>query len=263
MAIAVLGRGLGAVIYPLFLQFLFDYYAYTGTFLIIGACFLQGVPLGALLRPPDKGQHKKQDAKPKDLKMTDWQAAGDLLEKVEIEKEEDKKEHKPPLWTRIIKAIDLTLLKEPVVLAYLSHTTVVAIPMTIVATYAASLADELGLSKQEAAWSISAYGIAIVVATVTAGIVFDMKIVRKHIYQVYAVHVLLLGVLLLFTPTLNGEVAPFVVFSVVLGALMGVLLNERMVVLSHLVPVSRYPSAVGLCTCFSGVGMFLGPVLGG
>ncbi|CAH1774303.1 unnamed protein product [Owenia fusiformis] len=125
-----------------------------------------------------------------------------------------------------------------------------------------ALGKERNVSELKAAFLISAVGICDTVGRVSSGILFDVPGVKRFRQRIYCLSMLLSGILAILWPICT-EYTQLLVFSTLFGLITSPINSQRMTIAGDLVPKEDLYHAVGLTAFFQGVGIMLGPLLGG
>ena len=308
MSFAMMGRSIGAVVFPAIVAKLIHEYGFSGVYLILSALYFHYVACGALFRQPDymvtmvkqarkeelsnetsarhnqpEGEHGNKDiqsddkhysvSKPSSLQDTtdntdDHQVCVLQSNSVEL-KPEDKGDNvglnedlKMPLYKRLIDLFGLHLLKQSLYVAFCLNVTLSSATIVTVVIFSASFAKSVGVTEGQMLVGMSLWGATAVFVRPIVGLLFDLpkvKVIRTHAYCI----ILLLFVVLQIATPLVRSFPTYLIYMLLLAALVSVLTTQEVVIYGDLVSRKYYPNAVGLAGIFKAVGTLLGPVFAG
>lgn len=129
-------------------------------------------------------------------------------------------------------------------------------------TFLAALAAEAGISRMQVAAILAVSSGVNIPGRFLTGVVFDLKCVRPHRDLLFGIVSILTALVAVLLPLSEDFyiMAGLCVMHFFFGSSMH---SQHMTVLSDLVESRQLASAMGLCRFFQGVGVIVGPILGG
>lgn len=218
---------------------LYDQFGWRGSFLILGGLLLNCCVAGSLMRPIGPGPPP---------------SAGDGDDKVAPAR-------KTALQT-LNSFIDLTLFSHRGFLLYLLGNVVMFFGLFAPLVYLSNYAQSKGVSKEKAAFLLSALAFVDMFARPSMGLLANTRWVRPRVQYFFAAAVLYNGVCHVLAP-LAVDYVGFVVYAVFFGFAFGWLSAVLFETLMDLVGAQRFSSAVGLVTIVECGPVLLGPPLTG
>ncbi|XP_005397484.1 PREDICTED: monocarboxylate transporter 2 isoform X2 [Chinchilla lanigera] len=231
-----------------FNQFLSNTYGWKGSFLILGAIFLNACVAGALMRPLGP----KQTASPSKNKI------GIKEESLGSEKIHKKKS----LAQKINHYLDFSLFKHRGFLIYLSGNVIMFLGFFAPVIFLAPYAKDQGIDEYSAAFLLSVMAFVDMFARPSIGLVANSKYVRPRIQYFFSLAILFTGVCHLLCP-LAKNYSSLVVYAAFFGFGFGSVSSVLFETLMDLVGAPRFSSAVGLVTIVECGPVLLGPPLAG
>ncbi|KAM6153299.1 monocarboxylate transporter 2 [Erethizon dorsatum] len=231
-----------------FNQFLFNTYGWKGSFLILGAIFLNACVAGALMRPlgPKKTTtHSKN--------------------KIGIREESSgsKKIHKKKSVTQNInRYLDFSLFKHRGFLIYLSGNVIMFLGFFAPIIFLAPYAKDKGIDEYSAAFLLSVMAFVDMFARPSVGLIANSKLIRPRIQYFFSLAIMFNGVCHLLCP-LAKDYPSLVVYAAFFGFGFGSVSSILFETLMDLVGAPRFSSAVGLVTVVECGPVLLGPPLAG
>ncbi|KAM9312443.1 monocarboxylate transporter 2 [Gastrophryne carolinensis] len=215
-------------------QFLFNYFGWRGSFLILGGLLLNCCVAGAFMRPigPKPVQKDVEQAE----KLTACQ--------------------------NINKYLDLSLFKHRGFLIYLSGNVIMFLGFFAPIVFLAAYAKHMGIDQYSAAFLLSILAFVDMVARPSMGIVANSKYIRPRIQYFFSFAILYNGICHILCPFANSYTG-LVIYSVFFGFAFGMVSSVLFETLSDLVGPARFSSAVGLVTIVECCPVLLGPPLAG
>ena len=140
MALSAVGSGIGALLAPPLMLFLYNEYGFQGTFIIMGAACLNCCVGGALYRP--------LETKPKDKRPT--------------------------------KLFEWSLFLRPGYLGYFTLMWGLMLTAALISGYIPALGLEVGLTELEATTLLSMIGIADIIGSLAFGMFLDIPQIRRY-----------------------------------------------------------------------------------
>ena len=252
MAMATLGSGFGSVALAPLATVLLQEYSWTGAMLIMGALMFHNGAVGGLLRPLPKIEINRDE---NETELIDGNC----------EKEEPKgcvPSCISSIATKCKESEGYKLLRNPTYLLYCF--TVMGLPFFTQLTFLMipPLAEERGLSRNEAALILSIMGISDMCGRFFHGVLFDLKFVRGRRRALYA----LLGMMLACVNvcfSLPTTFAGFAAVAICWGLMESGFHGQRATVQSEFVPKSQISKSLGNMIFCQGVGNLLAPTTGG
>ncbi|XP_026106505.1 monocarboxylate transporter 1-like [Carassius auratus] len=217
-------------------SWLFDYFGWRGSFLILGGALLNCCVAGSLMRPIGP---KAQPASPK-------------------EDGEPKGQEKKTCMQTINSFLDLTLFTHRGFLLYLLGNVVMFFGLFAPLVFLSNYAKSKEISKDKAAFLLSILAFTDMIARPSMGLVANTRWVRPRIQYFFAASVLYNGVCHLLAP-LSTDYVGFAIYAVFFGVAFGWLSSVLFETLMDLVGAQRFSSAVGLVTIVECGPVLLGP----
>ena len=124
------------------------------------------------------------------------------------------------------------------------------------------LAKSKGVTQMQSSYLVSIVGVIDSVARFTSGFVLDMKHVKPYRLLVYNGVMFGVGVVSMVMPSVQGFTG-FAVISAIYGALTGIYVAQKSVVVVDVLGLEKMASSFGLLLGFQGIGSILGPTLAG
>ena len=129
-------------------------------------------------------------------------------------------------------------------------------------TFLSSLAAEIGVNRTQVAAILAVSSAVNIPCRFFTGVIFDLKSVRPHRDVLFGIVSMLTALVAILLPLSQN----FFVMSALCTAHFffgSSMHSQQMTVLSDLVESRQLASAMGLCRFFQGVGVIIGPVIGG
>ena len=120
----------------------------------------------------------------------------------------------------------------------------------------------LGLTSSEIAYVLSVASALEIISRPVCGAVFDLPIVRPHKRDLWLLSGILCGISLIILPFSNSF-AMFFIFWILYTTFAGIVHVQHLGIISDLVGSKNLASAMGLIRFSMGMGLLLGPTLGG
>ncbi|XP_045164709.1 monocarboxylate transporter 3-like [Mercenaria mercenaria] len=236
--IACCGSGVGGFVFAPLMEYLISVYSWKGAMWVVSAIVLNGVPLGALLRP---------------LEVVEKEVALD-------EAREKKEDSKINCCGDISKMFDFDLLKSPTFLIYGLSCFFCMLGFYIPFYFIPDLAEEFGVTSQEGAWLISIIGILNTVTRVAAGWLADRSWADPT--KINGVLLTLCGIATLFVPKYSnyGVMATYCAFF---GICIAVFVSYRPIITSKLLGIEKLASSFGLVCMCQGLASLIGAPIAG
>lgn len=228
-----------------FNQFLLNTYGWKGSFLILGAIFLNACVAGALMRPVEPKQTSKSKTK------------------VSIREDDSnvKKSHKKKsTWERINDYLDFSLFTHRGFLIYLSGNVIMFLGFFAPIIFLAPYAKDKGIDEYSAAFLLSVMAFVDMFARPSVGLIANSKLVRPRIQYFFSFAIMFNGLCHLLCP-LAEDYTSLVLYAVFFGLGFGSVSSILFETLMDLVGPQRFSSAVGLTTVVECCPVLLGPPL--
>lgn len=224
-------------------QFLFNWFGWRGSFLILGGLLLNCCVAGSLMRPlaPPLNKAKKDEELATIATMTT---------------------EKRTAWQTINKYLDLTLFKHRGFLIYLSGNVIMFLGFFAPIVFLAAYAKDMGVDEYSAAFLLSILAFVDMVARPSMGLLANSRWVRPKIQYFFSFAVLYNGVCHILCPLVENYTG-LVVYSVFFGFAFGMVSSVLFETLMDLVGAQRFSSAVGLTTIVECCPVLIGPPLAG
>ena len=221
-----------------FNSWLFDYFGWRGSFLILGGLLLNCCVAGSLMRPIGP---KPQPA----VKSGDGEPPA-----------------KKTCFQTINSFIDLTLFKHRGFLLYLFGNCFMFFGLFSPLVFLSNYAKSEGIEKNKASFLLSILAFVDMFARPSMGLLANTKWVRPRIQYFFAASILYNGVCHLCVPV-TTDYTGFIIYSIFFGFAFGWLSSVLFETLMDLVGAQRFSSAVGLVTIVECAPVLLGPPLTG
>ncbi|EHB09279.1 Monocarboxylate transporter 2 [Heterocephalus glaber] len=230
-----------------FNQFLFNTYGWKGSFLILGAIFLNACVAGALMRPLG----------PKQITSHSKTKVG-----IREESSGSKKIHKKSIAQKINQYLDFSLFKHRGFLIYLSGNVIMFLGFFAPVIFLAPYAKDQGIDEYSAAFLLSVMAFVDMFARPSVGLIANSKLIRPRIQYFFSSAILFTGVCHLLCP-LAKDYTSLVIYAAFFGFGFGSVSSVLFETLMDLVGAQRFSSAVGLVTIVECGPVLLGPPLAG
>lgn len=231
-----------------FNQFLFNTYGWKGSFLILGAIFLNACVAGALMRP----------LRPKHTTSHSKNKTG-----IREERSDSKKIHKKKsIAQKINQYLDFSLFKHRGFLIYLSGNVIMFLGFFAPVIFLAPYAKDQGIDEYSAAFLLSVMAFVDMFARPSVGLIANSKFIRPRIQYFFSFAILFTGVCHLLCP-LAKDYPSLVTYAAFFGFGFGSVSSILFETLMDLVGAPRFSSAVGLVTVVECGPVLLGPPLAG
>ncbi|XP_044139425.1 monocarboxylate transporter 1 [Bufo gargarizans] len=241
-------------------QYLYSFFGWRGSFLILGGLLLNCCVAGSLMRPIGP---KPEDTKKKVTKEV-LEEAGKCASKEDGDANKDlidgKAKTKPTFFQTLNKYLDFSLFTHRGFLIYLSGHTIMFFGLFAPLVFLSNYAKSKGISNESAAFLLSILAFVDMFARPSMGFVANTKWVRPRMQYFFAVAVLYNGVCHLLAP-LSTDYVGFAVYAAFFGFAFGWLSSVLFETLMDLVGAHRFSSAVGLVTIVECCPVLLGPPL--
>ncbi|CAD5124616.1 DgyrCDS12885 [Dimorphilus gyrociliatus] len=301
MAIALAGGSLGSLAMAPLLTFSFEKLAYSGMILISAGLVLQCCISAALYRPVrltkahelanshtlvmstiDNGE---LDSEERMKRFTNGKASlirsrtvNDVNESVMQIREENhnngdavtspsdellvKKSKSFNVKAKILSIIDLTLLRDPTTVAFCFLMLVTFSTFNVVTTYLGGLCLERKLTNYDLWLILSISSVFEVFGRISLGLIFDYKKVRPVRIQLLGIVGLVFGLVVTNVP---NSIGPGGIYSIFMASAMfgSAFYSQHASILSDLVKSRQVEDAFGLVRFFQGIGICIGPTVGG
>ena len=125
-----------------------------------------------------------------------------------------------------------------------------------------SLLLEKNISKTDTSFVLVICGLMVSIGIIIFGTVSNLKIFLNHRPTFYTLLVFVMSLLCILIPNLRGF-SSYAALFVLVGLVMGGIELLRFVVLTDIVHKDLFASSMGLSNVFAGVGVLIGPPIGG
>ena len=261
MSFSMLGDGLGTMLIPIVITYLVQEYAYFGAMVIMAGIELNLCAAGGLYRKPNirtkdtsGNVDLNQDVNGK-VVTSNLTVSGESIPHLDT-----GKKFKMPLTCSCI------LVKFPAFFLYALTVFAMSVCYNTYLTFLPALGRSLGHPIAPSAFLLSMVGLSDMIGALLSGVIYDRIFgpnKRLHSWRILF-HVLsgiVAANISFFTPHMPSYVTLSV--SVCLFAfLFSAFLNQRITVISDVLPVEHLGSGVGWTNFFHGLGQF-GPAIGG
>ena len=169
----------------------------------------------------------------------------------------------PSVLSRICLVFHLNLFKNVGFCAYVLLVFALSLNLSTVGVCIASILKEANFTQAQIALLISLMmgGVSLISRPIS-GIILDLKVVRLHRKFSIGITSFAMSICTLLAPTASSTVAIFTIW-LCNGFLSSAFTTQEQIILPDIVGVSRQPSALGLSAVFRGIGILIGPTLGG
>ncbi len=162
----------------------------------------------------------------------------------------------------ISKCIDVTLLKDPLFLSFSCGLCFMTMSYMAAQMLLPDLGKSRGIPTKKSVLLLSLMGISDSVGRITAGILFDIPIIKRHRKHYYSVAVAV-SALTCFLWAASTSFVALATISVIHGLFIGMVVSQRMVIVTDLLGVQRLSNTFGLTVFFQGIGLMVGPSVAG
>ncbi|XP_063422890.1 monocarboxylate transporter 14-like isoform X2 [Mytilus trossulus] len=299
VGIATSGVGFGTFVIPPVIKLLFDYYGFTGAFILIGGITLNLTIFGILMRP--LSVHRKieaiQQRKDVELMVTDVKIKilpkserldANLYDSIDFtipvlqENERIKKNNsfsnlkrrissvvtftkskqsKPKERTKK-KLFEFSLLKDFRFACFCIAILLFTLAFQSAFVFLPAYVEQVGGTKTKAAFSIVIAGVFDGIGRITAGFVLDMKKIKPYRIYIYNSIMFIIGGVSFVIPNLTDYVSIAIACGFY-GLLVGSYISQKSVVIVDLLGPAKLTYSFGIMILFQGIGMLIGPTIGG
>lgn len=238
MSVTFCGPPIGGMIGALVIGKLFDYYAFSGTLLILAGIGLNICVSGMLYRP-------KQNEKPK-IKESD----------------EEKSLFRTIIHGIKNASVDIKLLKNPHFTVFVLFLFCLEFIQAGTQLFNYGLAKELGIERSTMANLVLITCAPDIVNRLAFGFALDRKFIRKYRSYVYAATIGYAGLLTLLVGCAKTTLIFFIFF--ILRALSNSMIYSQMItIITDKVDRSKVKDAIGIYRFTNSLPLLIGPVIGG
>ncbi|CAC5357033.1 unnamed protein product [Mytilus coruscus] len=299
VGVATSGVGFGTFVFPPVIKLLFDYYGFTGAFILIGGITLNLTIFGILMRP--LSVHRKIEAiqkrKDEELMVTDVEITilpkserldDNLYDSIDFtipvlqENESSKKNNSfSNLKKRISSVVSFTkskkskpkerakkkffefsLLKDFRFTCFCFAILLFTLAFQSAFVFLPAYVDQIGGDDTKAAFSVVIAGVFDGIGRILAGIILDMKKIKPYRIYIYNGIMFVIGGVSFVIPNLTDFVAIAIACGVY-GILVGSYISQKSVVIVDLLGPEKLTYSFGIMIVFQGIGMLIGPTIGG
>lgn len=129
-------------------------------------------------------------------------------------------------------------------------------------THIAGLAKERQLTMSQTSLLIAVMGGINTISKLFCGFLFDLACVRRCRTHLFSFIGLLISITLVTCPWLDDVIGFFIVWIVYMSS-VSMFTTQESLILADLVGRDRFPSAIGINRFFRGIGVLVGPTVGG
>ncbi|WAQ93573.1 MOT12-like protein [Mya arenaria] len=277
IGVAASGVGFGCFAWPPILRAFFEYFGFRGAFLIIGAIVSNVYVCGMLFMPLSK---RKLKTKPQEVTLNkDKNETTVSL----LPQQEKRIQHfaeavscngqnstlfspdKTTAETVHIpkrRFIDLTLFRNYAFFTVCAQMVLFALSYNMTFVYLPALAKDQGISELEGSYLISITGVFDMIARISMSTLLDTKHVKPYRLITYNMILFIIAALTVTIPSLHSFMQ-FAVICAIFGFVSGTYISQVALILVDILGISNLASAFGLNQLCYGLGMLLGPVIGG
>ncbi|XP_052808631.1 monocarboxylate transporter 12-B-like isoform X2 [Mya arenaria] len=280
IGVAASGVGFGCFAWPPVLRALFEYFGFRGAFLIIGAIVSHVYICGMLFMPlirrkvriqlhkitPDKDKNEttvtllSQEIKSKQLNEAiskHCENSSENSKMLSSDSKTAKTEHIPKR-----RFIDLTLFRNYAFTTMCGQMVLFALSYNLTFVYLPALAKDQGISELEGSYLISITGVFDMIARISMSALLDTKHVKPYRLIAYNLTLFVTAALTVAMPSLHSFFH-FAFTCALFGFVSGTYISQLALIMVDILGISNLASAFGLNQLFQGIGMLLGPVIGG
>ena len=281
---ATAGTSIGAIVAPHIMVLLFDNYGFFGGLLILGAAMYNCCVSGAFYRPitphipyqPTQSSFTNMSdtlifACP--APVTDSSVSAHLSTDLGASTCTGKTRYSDVststkssrLWEAasvIDRVVDVAIWKDWRFSMFAASQTLAVMPFSIVFMLTPALAEDVGMSEEQAATVLSTTAAADLVGHVVSAFLFDIHCVRRARYLPFSACMLIVALTIFWLPFITSfEVMLLCAF--VFGFSVGIVIARRNNILCDLLGTDRISTAVGMMAFALGLGIFVGPSAAG
>ncbi len=289
-ALATSVNGVGAMVLGPLILYMSHEYGYSGTFLILGGCMLHLCISGALYRPlptihiveiemiPQAGNTNSSDileAKSENKNCSMDSEAGIEKQHMQItetyhQDEKLTKDNSEPIkvnrCVKVFKKLgsyfgvylfrNLTFVSLCFLLMFVYMT------FDICITFMSASVRDVGFTDGNVTVLIILTNSMDIPARLLSGIIFDLPTIRDNRTRTYSIMTLIKAITVICIPFMPGLIGRLTVWSV-FAAIRGAVQCQTSVVVASVVGRKNITSAIGLTRFCQGIGMLIGPPVGG
>ncbi|XP_076093529.1 monocarboxylate transporter 12-like isoform X2 [Mytilus galloprovincialis] len=299
VGIATSGVGFGTFVIPPVIKLLFDYYGFTGAFILIGGITLNLTIFGIMMRP--LSVHRKieaiQQRKAEELIVTDIEIKilpkserldANLYDSIDftipVLQENDRikknnsfsnlkrrissvvtftksKQSKPKERTKK-KLFEFSLLKDFRFTCFCIAILLFTLAFQSAFVFLPAYVKQVGGNDTKAAFSIVIAGVFDGIGRILSGFILDMKKIKPYRIYIYNSIMFIIGGVSFVIPNLTDFVSIAIACGVY-GVLVGSYISQKSVVIVDLLGPAKLTYSFGIMILFQGIGMLIGPTIGG
>ena len=269
IGIATSGESFGAIVVPHLMVILFDHYGFFGGLLILGAAMYNCCVSGALYRPIALNRQKPMT--PSNLKNVSGVVFGSNDKDIPATETDSyagavtTSQKSSRLWetaSTVGRVLDLAIWTDWRFSLFAASQTLAVTSFLPVLMLAPAVAEDGGMSQEQAASVISAIAAGDLVGHVISGVVFDLPSVRRVRYRPFSACMLVMALAIVWMPFITS-IDVMLLCAVVFGFCVGIVIAHRTNILCDLLGTERISTGLGMMVCAQGVGTFVGPLLTG
>ena len=277
-SMTLLVNGLGSVVFAPLVTYFFYHYGYEGTLLLLGGMGLHGCLSASVYRTPRKSKKCSDlkdgvDSDTKCMKSDEMDVQQNISssanenEMLNNEKRSDMKNATPIMTiktklSKILQYSDLRVLMKPRFAAFTLMMTVASLCLSMNGVVVAEFCRERDASAIQIAAMLSVSGLISIPVRLAYGLACDRPVFRKHRGGLFGVVVMMTGWTITLAPLTSNVVELFVWFATSGVATAGMTSMETLVI-ADVLGREKLPDGVGLSRFARGLGILIGPTVGG
>ena len=252
--LAVTGSGIGAFVYPVFLEFLLSTYSWRGTMFLLGGLSLHIIAAGALFFPIKENSRKETEIP--------LNPSSNETEKMENDDSESNNCQKIGHEMVLIKnsICDVEIYKNVVFILFCISALICYFWVGTPYVYLVDKAILLGFTSTKSAFLLSAIGIARTVGQIALGALADHKSVNKII--LYGVSIFTCGLATTLLP-LCVTYPLLIMYSLVFGFFISVTYSLQTLCIVDICGLDKASNAFGIYQLVQGLATLLGTPIPG
>ncbi|XP_045195972.2 monocarboxylate transporter 4-like [Mercenaria mercenaria] len=285
VGISTSGVGFGCFLFPPVIELFFNYYGYSGTFLILAAIISNFFVCGALFRPLEL-QWKLMEYDRRKKKVTiaresllDSKIVRKIEKNTSVEDNEHIESQNMSVFKRKLSKIKLAfksahtpqtkkpllefaLFKNFAFCALCMQIFLFTLSINITSLFLPALAKEKGVSNLQGAYLVSILGICDALCRIVVSSFLDLKRVKPYRLFIYNVVMFLTAIVSILLPSMTSF-TQFAIVCGLYGMLSGTYISQKSVVIVDVVGVASLSSAFGFLMVAQGLSNLTGSTVGG
>jgi len=260
--IATSFAGVGAFVFPLIAQFALEAYGLTGVLVLTSSITVHMLISAALFRPIENNYPKVKNQAALKSEKDELKSWTEVLKTVHMKDRSGSEDQKVCRKQTTRKALDLSVLT---IHSFIITSFAIMFAQAAAVTYHILIAAHSvsnNVSKPQAVLLISVVGCVEIVSRFSLGFVYDIPIVRRNRRVVYGIFLTILG-MSVFLSGIIYRYSLYVVAAVGVALGNSSVISQKGTVFGDCVGNEKLSSAIGIGNFFQGIGVLLGPSLGG